>query len=635
MKKNVIKTVLSGVAFWVMLTPHANAVVMLNGAGATFPYPIYSKWFSEYNKLHPEVRINYQSIGSGGGIKQITERTVDFGATDAPMTEEQMAKLDSEIMHIPTVLGAVAVVYNLSGIGNGLKLIPEVLTKIFFGEISNWNDEELVALNPQLNLPNLAITVVHRSDGSGTTNIFTDYLSKISLKWATKVGKGTSVNWPKGLGGKGNEGVTGQIKQIPGAIGYIELAYALTNKLTSAAIRNKTGKFIEPNEEATTAAAAGSLSKIPKDFRVSITNSAGAQSYPICGFTWLLIYKNQKNVAKGKTLRRYQKHWQREKKKKLRQLKSGNKVTNIKKKRNAGDLIFKHITELFALSIAVSLGAILWQLYRSSTMSINKFGWDFLFTSTWDPVHEIFGALPFIFGTIVSSLLALIIAVPISLGIAIFLSELAPLRIRPIVSLLIELLAAIPSIVYGLWGIFVLAPVLRNVVEPFFIKYFGFIPVFRGPGSGLDMFAASLILAVMIIPTISAISREVMTAVPLSQRETALALGATQWETIRVAVLAMALPGIIGASLLGLGRALGETMAVTMVIGNRPEISLSLFQPAYTMSSVIANEFAEATSDIHLSALSEIGFILLIITLIMSIFSRLLVWSVVRKYQVK
>lgn len=298
----LLKCILTVLTISVMAASVSKADVMLNGAGASFPYPIYSKWFAEYNKMKPSIRINYQSIGSGGGIKQITEHTVDFGASDAPMTEEQMTKLDGEIFHIPTVMGAVAVVYNLPGTASGIKLTSEVLCKIFLGEITNWKDEAITSINLDKNLPDLAITVVHRSDGSGTTNIFTDYLSKVSMKWASKVGKGTAVNWPKGLGGKGNEGVAGQVKQIPGAIGYVELAYSLTNKLSYASMQNKAGNFVNPSEDATTAAAAGYLAKMPADFRVSITNAAGKDSYPICGFTWILVYKNQKDATKGKAL---------------------------------------------------------------------------------------------------------------------------------------------------------------------------------------------------------------------------------------------------------------------------------------------------------------------------------------------
>jgi phosphate transport system permease protein len=267
-------------------------------------------------------------------------------------------------------------------------------------------------------------------------------------------------------------------------------------------------------------------------------------------------------------------------------------------------------------------------MIRAALPSIKAFGWSFLYTSTWDPVVEHFGALPLIYGTIVSSMLALLIAVPLGIGAAVFLTELAPSWISPSISFLIELLAAVPSVVYGLWGIFVLAPWLRTQVQPALGATLGFLPLFQGPPYGVGMLAAGLILAIMIVPFIIAVSREVLLAVPNTQREAALALGATRWETTRIAVLRYARSGLVGAILLGLGRALGETMAVTMVIGNRAEISASLFAPGYTMASMIANEFAEATSDLYLSALIEVGLLLMVVTVIVNALARLLVWSV-------
>lgn len=263
--------------------------VMVNGAGATFPYPIYSKWFDEYHNQNPNVTINYQSIGSGGGIKQVVAKTVDFGATDGPMTDDQLSEAPGRIYHIPTVMGAVTVTYNLEGVGGGLKLSGDVLADIFLGKITKWNDSRIAEENAGIVLPDQDIVVVHRSDGSGTTFIFVDYLSKVSREWSAKVGKATSVKWPVGLGGKGNEGVAGLIKQTPGAIGYVELAYAKHNDLTYASIKNQSGNYIEPTIESTTKAAEGV--SIPDDFRVSITNSNNADAYPIASFTWLLIYK--------------------------------------------------------------------------------------------------------------------------------------------------------------------------------------------------------------------------------------------------------------------------------------------------------------------------------------------------------
>jgi len=281
------------------------AQLQLNGAGATFPYVIYSKWFDEYRKK-TGVQFNYQSIGSGGGIKQVIEGTVDFGATDGPMTDEQLAeakaKQGTDVLHIPTVMGAVVATYNVSGVGAGLNLSPSVLADIFLGKITQWNDARIAADNKGKNLPQKPIVVVHRSDGSGTTYIFVDYLAKISQEWKTKVGVGTSVKWPVGLGGKGNEGVAGQVKQIDGSIGYVELAYAIKNNLPYASIKNKAGNFVTPSLESVTAAAMNEAKKMPDDLRVSITNADGKNSYPISGFTWLLIYKDQKNEEKAKAL---------------------------------------------------------------------------------------------------------------------------------------------------------------------------------------------------------------------------------------------------------------------------------------------------------------------------------------------
>jgi len=277
---------------------HASADgLLINGAGATFPYPLYSKWFSEYNKLKPELKFNYQSIGSGGGIQQITNGTVDFGASDAPMSDEEIAKIP-DVMHIPTVLGAVVVTYHAPL--SSLRLTPELLASIFLGKVVKWNDPAIAKVNPGVQLPDLAITVARRSDGSGTTFVFTDYLAKISPEWKTEVGAGKSVKWPVGLGGKGNEGVTGLVKQTPGSIGYVELVYANQNKLPLAALQNKDGAFVTPSLEATSSAAAGAV--IPDDFRVSITDAAGKASWPISAFTYVLLRKGQADAQKGEAV---------------------------------------------------------------------------------------------------------------------------------------------------------------------------------------------------------------------------------------------------------------------------------------------------------------------------------------------
>ncbi len=273
----------------------------INGAGATFPYPIYSKWFDEYHKQHPNVEINYQSIGSGGGIRQVTEHTVFFGASDGPMTDEQV-KGAPGIMHFPTVLGAVVPVYNIPGFSGELKFTGELLANIYLGKVTKWNDGGIAALNPGVKLPAMDITVVHRSDGSGTTYIFVDYLSKLSPEWKSKVGVATSVNWPAGVGGKGNEGVAGLVTQSPGSIGYVELIYALQNKISYGTVRNAAGEYVKASVESVTTAAAGAAANMPADFRVSITNAPGKGAYPISSFTWLLLYENPTDKAQARTM---------------------------------------------------------------------------------------------------------------------------------------------------------------------------------------------------------------------------------------------------------------------------------------------------------------------------------------------
>ena len=284
--------------------PANSGSVDLTGAGATFPYPLYSKWFADYAS-QTGVRINYQSIGSGGGIRQLSEGTVDFGASDSPMSDEDIAKARGSVMHFPTVLGAVAVTYNLPGVASGLRLTGPVIADMFAGRITRWNDATLAALNPGVKLPAEDILVVHRSDGSGTSFVFTDYLSAVSPAWSSGPGRGKEVSWPVGLGGKGNEGVAGQVRQTPGAVGYVELAYAKQNQLPYAAIQNKAGRFITPSAEGMTAAAAGVAEKLAanSDYRLSIVNADGADAYPISSFTWILVYSQQNDSTKGRKLR--------------------------------------------------------------------------------------------------------------------------------------------------------------------------------------------------------------------------------------------------------------------------------------------------------------------------------------------
>jgi len=282
-----------------LLAGAAAAQTTLNGAGATFPNPIYQKWFSEYHNAHPDLQINYQSIGSGGGIRQLSAGTVDFGASDGPMTDQQLVDAKQKIYHLPTVLGAVVPAYNVPGVSGEIKFSGPVLADIFMGKITNWNDKAIAKLNPGVSFPDRAIVIVHRSDGSGTSYIFTDYLSKVSSEWASGPGKGTSVKWPVGLGAKGNEGVAGMIRQMQGALGYVELIYALQNNIAFGSVQNASGSFVKASLASTTAAAA-SMKTMPPDFRVSITNAPGKDAYPIASFTWLLVPAQWKDGGKSK-----------------------------------------------------------------------------------------------------------------------------------------------------------------------------------------------------------------------------------------------------------------------------------------------------------------------------------------------
>ncbi|MGE5344508.1 MAG: phosphate ABC transporter substrate-binding protein PstS [Acidithiobacillales bacterium] len=276
--------------------------IQIVGAGATFPFPIYSKWFDEYHKQHPAIEINYQSIGSGGGIRQLTNQTVFFGASDGPMTNEQLASAPGPILHFPTVLGGVVPSYNIPGVTATLKFTGPVLAGIYLGKITKWNDLQLAKLNPGVALPDTDVTPVHRSDGSGTNYIWCDYLSKVSPEFRKRVGVGTSVNWPTGIGGKGNEGVSGLVKQTPGAIGYVELIYAIQNHISYGDVQNHDGKFLRASLETVTEAAAGAAKAMPRDFRVSITNAPGADAYPISSFTWMLFYENPKDKERAKIM---------------------------------------------------------------------------------------------------------------------------------------------------------------------------------------------------------------------------------------------------------------------------------------------------------------------------------------------
>ena len=293
-------TLAAGVATLAGATVVAQATI--NGAGATFPNPIYQKWFAEYNKVDSKVRINYQPVGSGGGIQQVSKRTVFFGATDGPMTNDQLTAADGKLLHFPTVLGGVVPIYNVPGLTTDLKFTGTLLADIFLGKVTKWNDPAIAQVNAGVTLPNADIIVVHRSEGSGTTYIFADFLAKVSPEWKSKVGVNTALSWPTGVGGKGSDGVTGQVKQTPGAIGYAELTYALTNKIGYGSVENRAKKFVKASTETLTAAASAAAKSMPADFRVSITNADGDTAYPISSFTWLLFYENPQDKAQAKAM---------------------------------------------------------------------------------------------------------------------------------------------------------------------------------------------------------------------------------------------------------------------------------------------------------------------------------------------
>lgn len=283
-------------------TGQAFAETVLKGAGATFPYPLYSKWFRDYAVVDPEVFFSYEAVGSGGGIRQIMAQSIDFGASDKFLTDEELKAAPGKLLQIPTVMGAVAITYNLPGTGSGLKLTPETLSDIFLGKITRWNDPRIASVNKKLHLPDKGIIVVHRSDGSGTTNIFTDYLSGVSGEWARKIGKGTTVDWPVGIGGKGSGEIVNQIKTVPFTIGYVENAYTMVNNLPVASLKNKSGRFVNPTMRSVRAATVDAVNRITDDYRISLVNQSGKEAYPIVGFTWLLVYQQQKDPEKGKKL---------------------------------------------------------------------------------------------------------------------------------------------------------------------------------------------------------------------------------------------------------------------------------------------------------------------------------------------
>src|ERR687897_39880 len=710
---------------------NAEQRIDLNGAGATFPFPLIDAWRVEYQKIKPEININYQSIGSGGGVKQFSEKIVDFGATDAPLTSLEMEKA-REAVHIPETIGSIIVSYNIPEVPDkGLKLTGPILAGIYLGKITKWNDPQIQKLNPDLFLPAQNIIVAHRSDGSGTTFVWTDYLSKVSNEWKAQVGKGKSVQWPTGIGAPGNEGVASTIKSTPYTIGYIELSYALTTRMPYAYLENQEGNFIEPSIDSVRAAVASSTNLLPRGDesweQVSTTDAPGKDSYPISSFSYILLYKelstnpridtmdkaralvdfvswvitvgqqfaddlgyialpddvvilNQDTLSsltyKGQPVLTTESETDPASPEILvpfvaaaavlpivaavgiiyvRKKNRGSlskEVTKIGAKKESdhdrlspfllkstptGDKIFRFIVIGAASYTLLLLGLVAISIFSGSAEVFYSEGVIGFITGTdWNAVEgrESYGALPYVVGTLISSGIAMIIGVPISLGIAIFIVEIAPHRMSVPLSFVIELLAAVPSIVYGLWALFVFRFWIRDFIEVPLNQAFGeTIPIFAKTPFGLDIFTAGIVLAIMIIPTVSSVSREVIRAVPNTQREAAYSLGATRLEMIKTAVFPYAKSGLFGAAILGLGRAVGETMLVTMIIGNAigaSAIPNSLFSPSQTLASLIANEFNEAVTSLHVSALIGLGVVLFLLTIGINIGARLLVSQIAK-----
>ena len=713
----------------------AQQTITINGAGATFPFPLIDTWRNEYQKVNPEVNINYQSIGSGGGVKQFTEKTVDFGASDAPLSAAERENAPNAV-HIPETIGSIVVSYNLPIVPEkGLRLSGPVLADIFLGNIKKWNDPSIISLNPEVDLPDSSILVVHRSDGSGTTYVWTDYLSKVSPEWGQEIGVGKSVEWATGIGAPGNEGVANAIKGNAYTIGYIELSYALSTSMPYAFLQNKEGNFIEPSFDSIKAAISVSTSSLPKGDEswssVSTTDAEGSESYPIASFSYLLLYKefrDNTSINKEKAIAIFEfVSWAitdgqqysddlgyiplpeqivKINQETLQMLTFDGKpvsllateegelipvglnnnflliaavataagiavaVWRVKTRRDAqssklpmqqaqatdsknlgkktissfflkssifGDRIFQSIVLGTAGYTVFLMALITYSAFAGSWEVFSKEGFFGFITGTdWNPVEgrESFGALPYIIGTLASAGIAMVIGVPISIGIATFVSEISPRRLATPLSFVVELLAAVPSIIYGLWALFVFSPLIKGFIEIPLHEMFGdTIPLFARTPFGLDIFTAGIVLAIMIIPTVSSISREVMRAVPTIQREAAYSLGATRWETVRTAVFPYARSGLLGASILGLGRAVGETMLVTMVIGNAigpSAIPTTLFSPSQSLASLIANEFNEAVTSLHTSALIGLGAVLLLLTIVINIGARLLVARITR-----
>ena len=561
------RTLLSAAVGAILLPAIPAGAAEISGAGATFPYPIYAKWAEAY-KGKTGTSLNYQSIGSGGGIAQITAKTVDFGASDMPLKPEELEA--KGLVQFPPVIGGEVMAINLPGIKAGeMTLDGPTIADIYLGKITKWNDPAIAKLNPGLKLPDMAIAVVHRSDGSGTTFIFTDYLSKVSPDWKAKVSEGTSVDFPVGLGGKGNEGVSALTSRTVGSIGYVEYAYALQNKLVYTKLVNHDGVTLDAGSKVFQAAAANADWKAAPGFYLILTDQPGKESWPITGATFILMHKQQDHPDRAKevltffdwaykngaqmaefstTSRCRQTPWRSLKR-------AGSRLSDRTASRcgpgtgrnrhrvstgggrspagsplhagelrvaaeaevvaipqasaqrrpagHAGDAVFHALTVFFAVLVLVILCGVIISLAHGAWPALHRFGFGFFVNSMWNPVTEKFGALAPIYGTLVTSLIAMLIGIPVAFGVALFITELCPKWLKRPLGTMIELLAAIPSIIYGIWGLFILAPVIQEYVEPALIATLGNIPgfgvLFAGPPLGIGVLTAGFILAIMVL----------------------------------------------------------------------------------------------------------------------------------------
>src|SRR5262245_16287760 len=612
------------------------AVVKVQGAGASFPAPLYSKWFKAYSTAHPGVQIDYQSVGSGSGVKAVIDHTVDFGASDAAMSPEEIAQVPGGVQLLPMTAGSIVLSYNLEGVPS-LKLSRKAYSGIFLGTVKNWNDPAITSANPGVKLPDEPINVVVRADSSGTTYVFTKHLSAISPEFAKSPGTNKMPNWPVGTKSKGNEGVTASLKTTPGSIGYIEYGYAKSQGLAMATLENKSGGFVAPSTESGQAALASAT--LPDDLIVWASDPETPDAYPIVTYTWLILYKQYPDKKKLDVLQDLVKYALTDGQKESEALgyiplpgsvvqkvqaavgtvtaatadgRGGREALRVAEtvpvaaaasvaqpptsRQRAVNTAFLALCHVFAWLCLALVVYIVLNIAWKAGPALRERGLGFLVGKVWDPNQATYGILPEIWGTLYSSLLALLIGGAFGVAAAIFLSEgflsqgvfallklfrveyrpfwrSLPERVEDLLRNLIELLAAIPSVVYGLWGLFVVIPLIRPLANWLHVKL-GWLPFFSTTLSGPGMLPAVLVLSIMILPTVTALSRDALVAVPSKLRMAAYGMGATRFETILAVILPTAARGVFGAIVLAFGRALGETMALAMLVGNANRISL-------------------------------------------------------------